>query len=221
MGTLKQGSHPHSRAIVRVRVETFKAESEIADLWQRKWTENQTVLVAAIHTLDRNAGSLEGAAAGSWSLGIVEQSQGEGCCWLWRDGLKGHEGGDCGGNACGGKPGSHGSKATLLSHAWGWSHHHSLSLPTGQHRQLSSREPGPSRAWLTDLQSRIPARGPFKWLMHNLQSRIPARGPFKCLMHNLQSRTPARGPFKCLMHNLQSRTPARGPFKWLMLWTTE
>ena len=38
------------------------------------------VLAAAIHTPDKNAGSLEGAAAGSWSLGIVDQPQGEGCC---------------------------------------------------------------------------------------------------------------------------------------------
>ena len=86
MGELKQESHPHSGAIVRVRVETFKAGSETADLWQPKWNENQTVLATAIHTLDRDAGPLEGAAAGSWSLGIVEQSHGEGCCWLWRDG---------------------------------------------------------------------------------------------------------------------------------------
>ena len=55
------------------------AESETADLWQPKWNENQTVLATGIHTLDRNAGLLEGTAAGSWSLGIVEQSQGEGC----------------------------------------------------------------------------------------------------------------------------------------------
>ena len=80
MGELKQGSDPHSRAIVCVRGETFKAESETADLWQPKWNENLTVLPAAIHTLDRETGPLEGAAAGSWSLGIVEQSQGEGCC---------------------------------------------------------------------------------------------------------------------------------------------
>ena len=54
----------------------------------------------------------QGTAAGSWSLGIVEQSQGE-------------ETVDCGetdreeivvGNACAGKPGSRGSKVTLLSH---------------------------------------------------------------------------------------------------------
>ena len=80
MGELKQGSDPHSRATVRVRGETFKAESETADLWQPKWNENQTVLAAAIHTLDRDASPVEGTVAGSWSLGIVEQSQGEGCC---------------------------------------------------------------------------------------------------------------------------------------------
>ena len=58
----------------------FKAESETADMWQLKLNENQSVLAAAIHTPDRDAGPLEGAAAGGWSLGIVEQSQGEGCC---------------------------------------------------------------------------------------------------------------------------------------------
>ena len=57
----------------------IKAESETADLWQPKWSENHTVLAAAIHTPDRDAGLLEGAAAGSWSLGIVEQFQGKGC----------------------------------------------------------------------------------------------------------------------------------------------
>ena len=77
---LKQGSNPHIGAIVWVRRETFEAESETADLWQPKWSENQTILAAAIRTLDRDTGPLEGAAAGSWSLGIVEQSQGKGCC---------------------------------------------------------------------------------------------------------------------------------------------
>ena len=80
MGELKQESHPHSGAIVRVRVETFKAGSETADLWQPKWNENQTVLATAMHNLERDTGPLEGAAAGSWSLGITKQSQGEGCC---------------------------------------------------------------------------------------------------------------------------------------------
>ena len=47
-------------ATVRVREETFKAESETADLWQPKWNENQMVLATAIHTLDRDASPLEG-----------------------------------------------------------------------------------------------------------------------------------------------------------------
>ena len=80
MGELKQGSDPHMGAIVRVRGETFKAESETADLWQPKWNETQTDLAVAIHILDRNAGPLEGTAAGSRSLGIIEQSQGKGHC---------------------------------------------------------------------------------------------------------------------------------------------
>ena len=80
VGELKQGSDPHSGAIVWVRGETFKAERETADLWQPKWNENQTVLATAIHMPGRNTGLLEGAVAGSWNLGIMEQSQGEGCC---------------------------------------------------------------------------------------------------------------------------------------------
>ena len=80
VGQLKQESDPHIGVIVRVRGETFKAESETADLWQPKWNENQTVLATAIHTLDRDAGLLEDTVAGIWSLGIVEQSQGKGCC---------------------------------------------------------------------------------------------------------------------------------------------
>ena len=50
------------------------------------------------------------------------------------------------GNAGGEKLGSHGRKAILLSHPWGWSHHHSLSLPIGHYLQLNNREAGPSNA---------------------------------------------------------------------------
>ena len=95
MGALKQGSDPHITAIIWVRGETFKAESEIADLWQPKRNENQMVLATAIRTLDRDAGPLEGRAAGNWSLGIVEKYQGKGCCWLQTDRSRGCEGGDC------------------------------------------------------------------------------------------------------------------------------
>ena len=96
-GGSEAGVRSHIGALLWVRGETFKAERERADLWQPKWNEKPTVLAAAIYTPDRNAGPLEGTVAGSWSLGTVEQSQGEGCCWLWRDRLKGYEGGDCGG----------------------------------------------------------------------------------------------------------------------------
>ena len=82
MGELKQGYNPHNEAIVFVRGETFNAENETADLCQSTCKENQTVLVAAIQTTDRNMRLLEGAAAGSWSLGIMEQSQCEGYCCL-------------------------------------------------------------------------------------------------------------------------------------------
>ena len=66
MGELKQGSDPHIRATVWVRGETFKAESKMADLWQPKWNENQTVLAGAVHAPDRDSGSLEGFSG--WEL---------------------------------------------------------------------------------------------------------------------------------------------------------
>ena len=49
-------------------------------MWQPNWNENQTVLGTVIYTPDKYAGILEITVVGSWSLGIVEQSQGEGCC---------------------------------------------------------------------------------------------------------------------------------------------
>ena len=78
MWELKQWSDPHIRAIVIG--EPFKAESETGDLWKPKWNENQTVLAATMHNPKSDTCHLVSAAAGSWSLGIVEQTQGEGCC---------------------------------------------------------------------------------------------------------------------------------------------
>ena len=80
MGELKWESDPHIGAIVWVRGETFKAESEAADLWQPKWNEKSDSPCLSDAFLGKDSGPLEGAAAGSWSLGIVEQSQCEGCC---------------------------------------------------------------------------------------------------------------------------------------------
>ena len=119
----------------------IKAESEIADLSQPKWNENQTVLAKAIHTPDRDPGPLEGTMAGSWSLGIVEQSQGKRCCGLRRDGSRGCEGGDCGGKCLWRKarqPWKQGDTAEARVGA--------LSPLTCQHQQLSNREAGPSNA---------------------------------------------------------------------------
>ena len=64
----------------------------------------------------RNADLLEGAAAGSWSLEIVEQSRARAaveCGQMDRGGVRKEI---VVGNAGGGKPGSHRSKAILLSH---------------------------------------------------------------------------------------------------------
>ena len=69
MGELTQGCDLHIGAIVAVRGETFKAESEAAVPWQPKCNESQTVLPTTTHTPDRDATSLEGGAAGSWFKG--------------------------------------------------------------------------------------------------------------------------------------------------------
>ena len=78
----------------------------------------QTILATAIHTPVRDVrdvGPLEGTAAGSWSVGIVEGSR-------ERSAVDGGEmaRGDTRketvvGNACGGKPGRLGGKVILLS----------------------------------------------------------------------------------------------------------
>ena len=136
---LKQGSDSHIGAIAWVREETFKAENQTANLWQPKWNENQTVLASATHTPDRDAGPLEGEAVMSWSLGIMEQSRGEGFCWLQRDGSRGCEGGDCGG--VGNALEEYQAAMEARRYCWltcrGWSHHHSLSL---SHRPASAAE---------------------------------------------------------------------------------
>ena len=111
MGELKQGSDAHTGTTVWVRGETFKVESETADLWQPKWNENQTFLAAALYTPD-------GTVAGSWSLGIVEQSQGKGFCWLRGDVTDREDVREeiVVGNVCGGEPGSQESEGILVSH---------------------------------------------------------------------------------------------------------
>ena len=64
----------------------------------------------------------------------------------------------------------------------GWSHHHSLYPPTGQHPQLNNRGAGPSIAWHPEPQSRNPASGPL-YVPDPLNNREgpQAREPSKCL----------------------------------------
>ena len=79
MGELKQGPISTSEQLseseekyLRLKVKQLICGSLIGT--------DQTVLATAIHIPGRNAGLLEGAVAGNWRLGIVEQTQGEGCC---------------------------------------------------------------------------------------------------------------------------------------------
>ena len=114
MGKLKQGSNPHIGAIAGVRGETSEAESEAADLRQPKWNENHTIFAPTIHALDKDAGPLKGTEAGSWIL--QSNPRGRSAIAVGRQPRR-HEGEIVMGNAHAGNPGSHGSKAMLLSHA--------------------------------------------------------------------------------------------------------
>ena len=195
MGELKQESDPHIRAIVWLTGETFKAESETADLWQPEWNENQAVLAAAIHTLNRDAGSLECAVAGSWGSGIVERSQGEGCCWLQWDRLKGWEGGDCAGKCLWRKAGQPwkqgntaeswvGSGAITIASLFPHTSIGRWTIERLAHQELdalnyrvSPTQGAPLSDWCADLQSRTPARGArlCVWCAEQ-QRRIPGNG---------------------------------------------
>ena len=91
----------------------FKAEGETADLWQPKWNENQAVLAQAIHTPDRDTEFGDcGVIPGRGLLLTVERDieRRRGRRLWWEIPVVG--------NSCGGKPGSHGSKAVLLSHTF-------------------------------------------------------------------------------------------------------
>ena len=81
---------------------------------QSKWNENQTVLAATIHTPDRNTGPQE-LGAGVWGLWSSPRVRAAVACGEMDQGDVREE--IVVGNACGGKSGSYGSKAVLLSHA--------------------------------------------------------------------------------------------------------
>ena len=152
---------------------------------------------------DRDAGPLEGAAAGSWSLGIVEQSQGEGSCWLQRDALRGCEGGDCGGKYLwrkAGKPWKQGNTAN--SHVGGGAITIASLAP---HTSMAAEQ---QRGW------------PIKCLMHWTTEKDPTQGaPLGAWCTSLQSRTPAGvggGPSMCLTCQTIEKDPRQGnPLKGL------
>ena len=94
----------------------------------------------------------------------------------------GCEEGDRVGNACGGTPGPMEARGSYWVNHSGWSPHHSLFLPIHQHRQLNNREAGQSSAWLTELQTRTPPRGPIYVPDAPNNREVPqAREPSKCL----------------------------------------
>ena len=97
------------------------------------------------------------------------------------------------GNACGGKPGSHGSKVILLSHTWGWSHHHSplpqASTSSWTIQRLIHQTPAA-------LNYRVgPHSGfPFKGLMHRSTEQDPSQGGLSmCLKHQTIEMNPSQG----------------------------
>ena len=124
----------------------------------------------------------EGTAAGSWSLGIVEQSPGKGSCWLRRDRSGGCEGGDCGGKI----PVEESWAAMEEGQCcWvtckGWRHHHSLSPPT--HASIRSWTIERLAHQMPDALNYRLGRHPacsFKWLMCRTRVGSPASGVPLC-----------------------------------------
>ena len=145
-----------------------------------------------MHISDRNAGSLEGTVAGSWNLGIVRQSQGEDCCWLRRDRLRGRKGGDCWGECLwrkarqSWKPGDTaesrvGGEATTIAsvspHAGicSWTERLAHQMPDALNRRV-----GPHPGCF------------FKWLLLRTAERL-YRKPSKCLNGQSHRERLARG----------------------------
>ena len=83
-----------------------------------------------MHTPEKDMCPLKGTVSGSWSLGILEQLLGEGCCLLQRYGERECEGIDCGRIRLWRRTRQPHKQGDITeSHVCGWSNHHSLSLP--------------------------------------------------------------------------------------------
>ena len=142
MRKLKQGSDPHIGAAVWDR-EAFEAVGEWSSwsvtLWM-EWESHRQYAIA-IYTIDRDISPLESTVAGSWDLGMEDNPRVRSAVDCGADDQGDVREETVEGNACGGKLGSRGGKAILLSLAWGWGHHCSLSL-------------SPHSSWTTEKESR-------------------------------------------------------------------
>ena len=107
----------------------------------------------------------------------MEQSQGKGCCWLWRDRLRGCEGGDCDGKCLwrkAGQPWKQGNAAE--SHVGGGAITIAFLTPPTSIRGWNSRESDPSHTWGTELQSRPQPGDPSMCLMRQTTEKDPRQG---------------------------------------------
>ena len=172
-------------ALGTVEKDLKPLESAAADLWQSEWNKNHTDNPCRSPTCPgQGQKSLECTAAGSWSIGIGEQSQGEVCYWLWGD-----EGGD-GSGKCLWRKARQGNNAESCA---GGETIIIFSLsPHSQHQQVTNRE-RPQRRW------------PFKCLTHWAIEKDPSQGfPFKCLMHKATEKA-QRGHLKATCQRLEKR----------------
>ena len=153
------------------------------------------------HSYTREECRSPGRVAGSWSLGIVKQSQWEGCCWLQRKEWRGCEGGDHDGKCQlrkARKPWKQGNTAescieggaitiaSLSPHAsiGSWSIENlAQQTPDALNFRVGSHQGAPLSAWCADLQSRTSVRGGPLYVpdMPNNREGPQARDPFKCL----------------------------------------
>ena len=140
-------------------------------------------------------GPLEGTVAGRGNLGIVEQSQGESCCWLWRDGYRGCDQGDCRRKCLWRKAGQQRKQGnTAESHVWGRA---IMKASLSPHASIGS------------------------WRIERLAHQAPDApnyrvGPhsgchFKCLKHQSTAFYPSQGgPSVCWATEQQRSTPGKG-----------
>ena len=168
---MKQGSDPLTGAIVWVRGGTLRLREKqlicgILNGMRIRQCLPQPYISQTRTQVSWKAQQLEfrdcGATPG-WELLLTVEN-----------GLRGSEGGDCGGKCLWRKAGSHVERRTTTIV--------SLSFATHQHQQLNNREAGPSNTWCTELQSRTLARGPFFVLdAPNNREEPQTREPSKCL----------------------------------------